>query len=210
MRKSTIVQIFGVVLGLIASCSYNGVTENHLESKAAQASPTTSPAVPNNQGLPEGQQRKFHMEEEVQNPVEIPESIIELLLRVESIDSQSCSGSSEKLRECLVASRAHLGSEKFGAVFIIMGRGKLRGANVTPFWVIKDGQEGPEILLRTTALEIGIKGTGTGRVADVYSISATANHIDTTLYRYREGTYQAIQTKSEPIEFYFGKGRYLH
>jgi hypothetical protein len=83
---------------------------------------------------------------------------------------------------------------------VIVGSGyPFMGANVGPFWVIRDLPTGPQVVLSTITLSLSIQKTSANGLRDIEAFAATAVEGSTTDFRFDGQKYVVRRSKSEPL-----------
>jgi hypothetical protein len=101
--------------------------------------------------------------------------------------------------EGLEASVVHL-HDSSERDLVVIGSGRpFLGANVGPYWVIRDLPSGPQVAFRAIALQIVVKKTQSHGFRDLEAFAATAVTFSTVRYRFDGTQYRMTRSKQEPI-----------
>ena len=146
-----------------------------------------------------GEQVIFHMEEGIAEPIEIPSIALGLILDKASDIVDSCKADSEALRKCVAGSNINLNGDGY-LDLVVMGQGKLLGANVTSFWILLGQKDGYRLVLKTEALQIVVGKKRTNGLLNIDTVAITANTIITSQYVFRRKNYQLVHTIREKID----------
>jgi hypothetical protein len=121
------------------------------------------------------EQASFSAEEvRVKRPVRVPASVIRIVSQDAAVQELLKDEPSHELPEAwLSASEVHLGGSRERDL-VVMGTGLLRGANVTPFWVLGPAGGGFRLLLATGGHDLQIKSTRSRGYLDIRVLAATA------------------------------------
>ncbi len=94
------------------------------------------------------EQTHLRMEEDPKRVVALPEEVLDLLVTDESVvREQSCAKRiSEPSSPLFVATEIHLNRSQ-QPDFVVLGRGRLMGANTGPFWIVEKTPQGFRVLL---------------------------------------------------------------
>jgi hypothetical protein len=103
---------------------------------------------------------------------------------------------SKLTREGLEAAVVHLhGSQERDLVVVGSGRPFI-GANVGPFWIIRDLPDGPQVVLSTIALSLEIQKSSFNSYRNIEALAATAVTGTTTSFRFDGKRYATYRGKS--------------
>lgn len=144
--------------------------------------------------LPE---ESFHMEERLKHPVEVPSIVLRQLQSGNLNIVDACMDNGRILSECYEAGIADLDRDSF-TDFVIVGRGKMLGANVTPFWIVR-GSDIPRLILEVAAHDLFIGRKRTKGHYDIDAVSMTATEIITTTFKFNGEKYEAVRTLRESL-----------
>lgn len=189
-----------VSFGLFA-CSTDS-TFNHnskaefYEQKAAVASPV--PFTPTRSSSTETQDF-FHMEEKILKPVEIPSEVLRLLESGKTSIADACKLNGRIINECYEGGKADLNGNDLPD-FVIIGRGKMSGANITPFWIFLAAESGSRLVLETAAHDLVIGTKETNGLFDISTASITAVEVISRQFSFNGKEYELIETIREPIQ----------
>jgi hypothetical protein len=148
------------------------------------------------------EQRQFSAEDEgVKRPVAIPDDVLTILSKDEFIrdvleDEKPPAG---KLPQAwFSASAIHLGGPD-EIDLVVLGEGRLRGANVITFWVFRPTPHGHELVLTAPAHDLIVKNTRWKGYREIELLCATAVQLSSVLFRWDGRKYIVFQKKSEPM-----------
>jgi hypothetical protein len=96
------------------------------------------------------------------------------------------------------ASEIHLNGPSEIDLIVVAG-GRLIGANVTTFWVLRPTAEGYKCVLTVAAHDLTVKSSRSNRLRDIRVEKATAVDLVSTLYRFNGKQYEVFETKTKPI-----------
>jgi hypothetical protein len=138
------------------------------------------------------EQTQFSAEDStVRRPVKLSASALKALMTdsfVRDAHSESGLGVQEFVDSNLSASEVRLGGpQKKDLVVVAVGR--LRGANVTSFWVLRPVRDGYEIVLSGPAHDLHIRRARSHGYRDIDLISATAATISEVHLRFNGSRY---------------------
>jgi len=141
-------------------------------------------------------QREFSADDaEVQHPATLPDSILNVLAHdqvIEELDGRpQPSGSvfsAEKLRSPSPGTQ----------LYMVMGVGPLKGANVSPFWLIRENSRTHQaaILWSSGALNVSLHYRSGSSYPEITSGSVTMQHANVFTYRYRSDKEKYLRTRS--------------
>ena len=83
--------------------------------------------------------------------------------------------------------------------FIVMGRGKMLGTNVTGFWIFIGAEKQSNLVLATAALQLVIKTNKTKGFYDIKTEAATGVEIITNSYKFGGIEYKVNRSEREKI-----------
>ena len=102
-------------------------------------------------------------------------------------------------REGLEAAVVHLHGPSERDLVVVGSGAPFIGANVGPFWVIRDLPTGPQVVLSTITLGLSIQKTSSRGFRDIEASAATAIEGSTTSFRFNGKKYVIFQQKSYPL-----------
>jgi hypothetical protein len=148
------------------------------------------------------EQRQFSAEDEgVKKPVAIPDDVLAILGKDEFVrdaleDEMPPTG--KPPRSWFSASAVHLSSpDKID--FVVVGEGKLLGANVTTFWIFRATPHGHELVLTAPAHDLIVMNTRWRGYREIEMSAETAVKFSSVLFRWNGRKYVAFREKSEPM-----------
>lgn len=170
--------------------SANGVMSR--VSRDPESGETLKLVVGQSHRRPLWQQTHFNAEESIQDPIEVPKDVLQILRR--DARNQTClvKGQSEETLPAswFVASKVNV-SSSLPDLVIMAVHPCLNGANVVPFWVF-NGNSGRYILaLRSNGLALDLLKTRSKGHRDIRLTSVSATTEYTTLYKFNGTKYQA-------------------
>ena len=151
-------------------------------------------------GPPE--QSTFSMEDaSLQRPVSVPEGALAILRKdkhvLQYLEAEGKSAA-ELTAESFLASEIHLdGPEEVDLV--VIGRGRLLGANIAPFWVFRRLAHRYKLVLHVFAHDLSVENTRHNGLKEITAGRATAGTGVVSLYRFEDSRYRLSQAKSERI-----------
>jgi hypothetical protein len=147
------------------------------------------------------EQTHFRMEEDPKRVVALPEEVLDLLVTDESVvREQSCAKRiSEPSSSLFVATEIHLNRSQ-QPDFVVLGRGRLMGANTGPFWIVEKTPQGFRVLLTWASHDLDIlPRVNPHGYHDLRSLSATANTVSTTICKFDGQKYLSRKRDFEPL-----------
>ena len=149
---------------------------------------------------PAVEQRFFNIEDAVKQRAELSDAELSVLASDDLMRSQlHLDGPIPKLtQEGLEAAEVHLcGSGERDLVVIGYGS-QFAGANVGPFWIIRDLKTGPIVVLSEISLGLTIDTKRSNKCLNVQAIAATAAEATTTEFRFNGTKYVESKQASAP------------
>ena len=149
------------------------------------------------------EQRHFSAEASTtKEPMPIPKSALAILTKdghVQNLLEDENISSAKIPLSWFSAATVHLRSpEKVD--LIVMGEGPLRGANVVTFWIFQSTTHGYRLILTAPAHDLVVKNTRWNGYHDIILMSATAEQISITLYKFDGKRYREYKSETEPIK----------
>jgi hypothetical protein len=102
-------------------------------------------------------------------------------------------------REGLEAAVVHLGAPQERDLIVVGSGRPFIGANVGPFWVIRDLPTGPQVVLSMITLALTLQDTRSHRLRDIEAFAATAVEGTTTNFRFDGGKYIMYRQSSKEL-----------
>ncbi|SRR6266702_1058510 len=102
-------------------------------------------------------------------------------------------------REGLEAGVIHLHGPNERDLVVVGSGGPFIGANIGPFWVIRDLPSGPQVVFSTIALQITIQKTSFKGLRNIEAFAATAVEGTTVYFRFDGRKYVEYKEKSGPL-----------
>lgn len=149
------------------------------------------------------EQSKFSAEAYTfKRPVRVPSDALQLLRNdghvLSSLKTENLKGDQLPI-EWFTASEIHLDGPH-EVDLLVMGVDRLRGANVSPFWIFRKTPDGYQLVLNAPAHELEVLTTRSKGFRNIRAFSLTANTVLTITYRFDGRQYQPQERKSEPVE----------
>jgi hypothetical protein len=145
------------------------------------------------------EQTHFSVEEDPKPVVALPEQVLDLLMADEVVvREQSCAKKTELPSSLFVATEIHLNGNQ-QPDFMIFGRGCLMGANIGSIWIVEKTPQGLRVILKLASHDLTILPTKTRGYHDLRSVSATANTISTTTWKFSGEKYVSTKRDLEPL-----------
>lgn len=133
-------------------------------------------------------------DEEVRRAIEVPAPALDILRRdprvAEAIKGQGIDAANIP-KSWFLASEVHLAGPEERDV-VVVGVGRLAGANVTTFWVFRPRLHGFELLLKASAHDLAIRSTRTNGYRDIETLVATAVQSSRTVFRFDGNRYAQV------------------
>ena len=157
-----------------------------------------------------GQSEQSHFSVElditpIEKPVALSDDIMGVLkqdavLRKASKPCLKVGESIDQIRPSwFVASEVHLSSASETDFVVLSKNGCLLGANVGPFWIVRQAPNESKVILSIGGHDLDILRTQWKGYSEVRVASATAKMFSSTTYRFDGRTYRTYKSKSEPI-----------
>ncbi len=102
--------------------------------------------------------------------------------------------------EGLEASVIHLHGSRERDLVVIGAGEPFIGANVGPFWIIRDLPTGPKVVFRAITLQLNILKTSSHGLRDVEAVAATAVTDTQTQFRFNGTQYVIRISRTRPIK----------
>jgi hypothetical protein len=156
---------------------------------AASAQPKSAAVV---------EQRFFNIEDAVQHRADLSDAELSALASDDLMRSQlHLDGPAPKLtQDGLEAAEVHLCGAGERDLVVIGYGSQFAGANVGPFWIIRDLKTGPAVVLSEISLGLTIDTKRSNKCLNIEAIAATANQATTAEFRFNGEKYIASQQKS--------------
>jgi hypothetical protein len=162
----------------------------------------TSGNVQNAKNTGSKEQRLFDADDiTVEHPVALPTGALQVLRKDEQVLlSLKAEGKSadELTPMSFLASEIHLDGTR-ETDLIVIGVGKLRGANVSPFWVFRQSQ-GYDLVLKVVARGLCVLSTTWNGYRIIEAGSALSSTSYTTQYRFDGKKYRPFKKESSPVQ----------
>ena len=147
------------------------------------------------------EQLDFALEGEVKHPVALTDAELAALAGDEIMKRELDRDPpiTKLTRQGLEAAVVHLrGTDERDLVIIGSGWPYL-GANVGPFWVIRDLPTGPQVVFSTIALQVTIQRTSFNGLRNIEAFAATGIEGTTANFRFNGTKYVKYREKSAPL-----------
>jgi hypothetical protein len=100
--------------------------------------------------------------------------------------------------EGLEASVVHLFNRRERDLVIIGSGLPFIGADIGPFWIVRDLPEGPIVVLHALTLSLEVLGSRTHSIRDISASSANASTNTTTVFHFNGTKYVVVRTRTRP------------
>jgi hypothetical protein len=146
------------------------------------------------------EQRYFNLEDSVQNRVDLSDAELAALANDDLMRTLRPDPSAPKLtQEGIEATVVHLCGSGERDLIAIGNGGELEGANVGPFWIIRDLPAGPVVVFSEPSLGLTIDNKRSNKCLNVESTTATAVEITTTQFHFNGEKYVVTRQKSAKL-----------
>jgi hypothetical protein len=137
----------------------------------------------------------------VQHPVRLSDSELSALANDETMKQvlDQDPPITEVMREGLESAVVHLHSSQERDVLVVGSGDPFHGANICPFWVIRDLPTGPQVVFSTIALQVTIQRTSFNGLRNIEAFAATAIEGTTANFRFNGTKYVKCREKSAPL-----------
>jgi len=143
------------------------------------------------------EQRFFNLEDAVQHSVELSDAELAALANDDLMRKLRPDPSMPKLtQDGIEATVVHLCGSGERDLIAIGNGGGLEGANVGPFWIIRDLPAGPVVVFSEPSLGLTIDTKRSNKCLNVESTTATAVEITTTEFHFNGDRYIVSKQKS--------------
>ncbi len=150
----------------------------------------------------EPQQTSFGANQEVQQPITIHASVLDILQA--DTRNQTClqSGRSQKdiPASWFVASHIWLQNDGEPDLVVLPINACLNGANVTPFWIFRRRGRGYALVLMANGLVLDVLNVRTRKYRDIRLTSLSANMKYISLYKFNGATYEKSRTFKKRLQ----------
>jgi hypothetical protein len=147
------------------------------------------------------EQRFFNIEDAIQHRVELSDKELSVLSSDKLMkEEQGAESPIAKLtQDGLEAAEIHIcGSSERDLVVIGYGSPYL-GANVGPFWIIRDLAAGPKVVLSAIALGLNVDTKRSNKCLNVQTMASTAVEVTTTEFHFNRDQYIVFRQKQEKV-----------
>jgi len=198
----------------LVSCLALGVCVSPTPTNSSvvhSATPTELPQATSNSavraqtsqvGLESLKQTSFGAEQEMQQPVSIPQDVLEILRHDEGIQRNARVGESQSdiSASWFVASEINLNDDQVPELIVQSANPRLFGANLVPFWIFRKTLKGNELTLRVDALKLELLKTKRKGYRNIRTTKATANEVISSYYEFDGNKYEKRHSSREPIK----------
>jgi hypothetical protein len=151
---------------------------------------------------PSQEQLRFSAEDEsVRRPVVVPEGALAIVKKdpyvIEFLDGRDTSAA-EPREPWLVASEVHLAGPDERDI-VVVATGRLRGANVTTFWVLRPTGHGFELLLTAPAHDLIVRNSRSQGYRDIQILATPGIRVSAVSFRFDGNQYKVYGRSSENI-----------
>jgi hypothetical protein len=148
---------------------------------------------------PAAEQRYFNLEDAVQNQVDLSDAELTALAADAYFKNASQSPTTKLTQDGLEATVVHLCGAAERDLVVVGYGSQFAGANVGPFWVIRDLTAGPAVVLSETSLGLTIQTRRSNKCLNVQAFSATAVEGTTTDFSFNGQKYVITGQKSQKL-----------
>jgi hypothetical protein len=147
------------------------------------------------------EQRFFNIEDAVQRPAVLSNAELAALAADDLVGKERnhASAGSNLTQEGLAASVFHLCGTSERDVVVVGFGAQYVGANVGPFWIIRDLPSGPIVVLGETSLGLTIEAKRSNKCLNIEAVAATAVQSTTTEFHFNGTKYAEYKSKSVPL-----------
>jgi hypothetical protein len=144
------------------------------------------------------EQRFFNLEDAVQNPVDLSDAELTALANDDLMRKEMAHNPpiTKLTQEGLAASLVHLCGARERDLVVVGNGDPFVGANVGPFWIIRDLSTGPQVVLSSGMLGLTIQETRSKGCKNIESLVATAGESTTTDFRFNGQKYLLYREKT--------------
>jgi hypothetical protein len=148
---------------------------------------------------PAAEQRYFNLEDAVLNQVDLSDAEL-TALNADAYFKGISQGPSTKLtQDGLEVTAVHLCGSSERDLIVIGDGAQYAGANVGPFWIIRDLPTGPQIVLQSGMLGLTIEASRSNKCLNVEAFTATAVEGTTTEFRFNGQKYVVYKQKTAKL-----------
>jgi hypothetical protein len=138
----------------------------------------------------------------IQHPVQISDPELAALaeddVMLRELDREPPIG--KLTREGLEAGVVHLHGPHERDLIVVGSGAPFIGANVGPFWIVRDLPDGPQVVFSTIALGISIQSTWFNQYRTIEASAATAVEVTTVRFRFDGKKYVVYKTSVEEMK----------
>jgi hypothetical protein len=150
---------------------------------------------------PAAEQRNFNLEDAVQKRVDLSDAELAALAQ-DDLMSQEMKNDPPIVtltNEGLAATVVHLCGSAERDLVVVGDGAPFIGANVGPFWIIRDLPAGPAVVLSEITLGLTIQSSRSNRCLNVEAFAATAVEGTTTDFRFNGQKYVVYKQKTAKL-----------
>jgi hypothetical protein len=152
---------------------------------------------------PDYEQTLFSAEDESpERPVKLSDGVLELLRKDEQVLrylAVAQKSADELTTESFLASEVHLDGPT-EVDLIVMGDGRLRGANVATFWIFRKLPEGYRLVFKIATFGLTVERSRWKGLRNISIASPIAGYSVENFFRFNGEKYEHFRTKSELIK----------
>ena len=100
--------------------------------------------------------------------------------------------------EGLDASVVHLFNRRERDLVVIGSGQPFMGADIGPFWIVRDLPDGPVVVLHTLMLSLEVKASRTHSLRDISAFSANAANNTEAVFHFNGTQYIVVRTRTRP------------
>jgi hypothetical protein len=204
--KGTNMILLWLITGLIlVSCTPNGQTGP--PSSGATPAPTAAIESSASATTTEPSQNKdsqaiFEAEEPIRLPVPVPDDVLQILRQDERNQKRLAQGQtpSDMPASWFVGSRIDLNDDGLPDLVVMAANPHLLGANIVPFWIFRNTQQGHQLALHAMTLGLEVMKTKTRGYRNIRTTEVAAGEIFDTVYLFNGSEYRAARRTKERIK----------
>ena len=143
------------------------------------------------------EQTYFSEDERLQRPVPLPPDVLNVLLKTDEVkDNLGSASPSQRSNPSSLfrAAEVHLHAPDV-IDFVVIGRSPMSGADNTWFWIVRSARGKPQVVLFAGSNSLEIMASRTNGYRDIRCDWASANHAETTTYKFNGREYKLWRNK---------------
>jgi hypothetical protein len=150
---------------------------------------------------PVAEQHFFNLEDAVLNQVDLSDAELAALAQDDLMRQEMRNDPpiAKLTQDGLEASVVHLGTASERDLIVIGSGTRYAGANVAPFWIIRDLPDGPVVVAQLGMLGLTIEDQRTKGMRNIDAFVATASEGTTTYLRFDGRKYVKYKQKTAPL-----------